>query len=70
MGCAVARAATLKRGALREARRSVAPHLPRAGIWAADNVRPSAEIEPRFWSSSPSAQRTYQVAADVATRYR
>ena len=70
MGCAVARAATLKRGALREARRSVAPHLPRAGFFTPTLVREVPIRETNFWFLQASARATAQVAADVATRDR
>ena len=52
------------------AERYLGEHLPRAGLLAAKGIRPSAALEPRVCFSKPSAQRAYQVAADVATRGR
>ena len=51
-----ARAATLKRGALREARRSVAPHLPRAGFFTPTLVREVPIRETNFWFLQASAR--------------
>ena len=51
-----ARAATLTRGALREARRSVAPHLPRAGFFTPTLVREIPIRETNFWFLQASAR--------------